>query len=76
MNKERVVEVVTELVNRKFEGDYWDYKQEWHKHNEKLIHDILCLANTTHDRDCYLIIGVSDSGEIVGLENSKNKQIS
>lgn len=64
------------LINKKAEGDYWDFKQEWHKDNERLLHDILCFANTVHDRDCYLIIGVSDNGEIIGLnEENRVKQV-
>lgn len=55
------------LIQQKAEGDYWDYKQEWHSDNERLLHDILCFSNTIHDKDCYLIIGVSDNGEIIGL---------
>ncbi|OZS78487.1 transcriptional regulator [Tetzosporium hominis] len=60
------------LINKKAEGDYWDFKQEWHKDNERLLHDILCFANTVHDRDCYLIIGVLDDGEVLGL-NDENR---
>lgn len=60
------------LINKKAEGDYWDFKQEWHKDNERLLHDILCFANTVHDRDCHLIIGVSDDGEVLGL-NDENR---
>ncbi|MEB6548862.1 ATP-binding protein [Heyndrickxia sporothermodurans] len=60
------------LINKRAERDYWDFKQEWHKDNERLLHDILCFANTVHDRDSYLIIGVSDDGEIIGL-NEKNR---
>lgn len=55
------------LINKKIEGHYWDYKQEWHCDNERLLLDILCLANTLHNEDCYLIIGVADNGEIIGL---------
>lgn len=36
------------LINKKVEGDYWDYKQEWHSENERLLLDILCFANTVH----------------------------
>lgn len=60
------------LIKSKIEGEYWDFKQEWHKNNERLLHDIICFANTIHDKDCYLIIGVSDTGEIVGV-NEENR---
>ena len=66
---------IKNLIANKSEGDYWDFKQEWHKNNEKLLHDILCFANTIHDRDCYIIIGVSDIGEVIGVnEEGRIKQ--
>lgn len=71
-NKKNIVLKIKNLIESKSEGDYWDFKQEWHKENERLLHDILCFVNTVHDRDCHLIIGVSDIGEIVGV-NEKNR---
>lgn len=63
------------LINKKSEGEYWDYKQEWHSDNERLLLDILCFANTIHNEDCYLIIGVADNGDILGLtEDSPNRK--
>ncbi len=47
-----IEEKIYKLISKKTEGDYWDFKQEWHKDNERLLHDILCFANTVHDRDC------------------------
>lgn len=64
-----IVTKIKKLIDSKSEGDYWDYKQEWYKDNERLLHDILCFANTVHDNDCYIIIGVSNDGEIVGINN-------
>ncbi|WP_227551589.1 ATP-binding protein [Metabacillus sediminilitoris] len=46
------------------------YKQVWHKDNERLLHDILCFANTVHDRDCYIMVGISDDGKVIGLNGS------
>ncbi|MFC8118198.1 helix-turn-helix domain-containing protein [Bacillus subtilis] len=68
------IERIRYLISLKTEGDYWDFKQEWHEENETLLHDILNFANTKHDRDCYLIIGVSDDGEIIGLNEDKQKE--
>lgn len=66
---------ICKLIDKKSEGDYWDYKQEWHSDNGKLLHDILCFANTVHNEDCYIIIGVADNGEIIGLsEDSPNRK--
>jgi len=75
MNYINIKSKIKNLIDRKSEGEYWDFKQEWHKDNERLLHDILCFANTVHDKDCYLIIGVSDSGEIVGVgEENRRRQ--
>lgn len=66
---------ICKLIDKKSEGDYWDYKQEWHSDNGKLLHDILCFVNTVHNEDCYIIIGVADNGEIIGLsEDSPNRK--
>lgn len=63
------------LIKKKTEGDYWDYKQEWHKDNERLLLDILCFANTIHNKDCYIILGVANGGEVIGLsEDSPNRK--
>ncbi|MRB55765.1 ATP-binding protein, partial [Bacillus thuringiensis] len=58
---------IKNLILSKSEGEFWDFKQEWHRDNERLLHDILCFANTVHEKDCYIIIGVSDNGDIVGI---------
>ena len=66
---------IIKLIDKKVEGDYWDFKQEWHIDNERLLLDILCFANTVHNKDCYLIIGVADNGDIIGLtEKSPNRK--
>ena len=71
----KVYNELIKLINKKVEGDYWDYKQEWHSDNERLILDILCFANTVHNKDCYLLFGVADNGDIIGLTgNSPNRK--
>lgn len=65
---------ISELIDMKTEGEYWDFKQEWHKQNSDLLHDIICMANSPANRDCYIIIGVEDkTGKILGVceENRK-----
>lgn len=52
--------IIRTLINSKREGDYWDFKEEPHDTNVSLLHDILCLANSLHEGERYLIIGVSD----------------
>jgi hypothetical protein len=68
---------IQELIERHAEGEYWDFKQQWHSNNADLLHDIICMANSPANRDCYIIIGIEDgSGNILGVndENRKNQQ--
>ena len=66
-----------ELIERHTEGVYWDFKQQWHCTNADLIHDIICMANSPANRDCYIIIGIKDKTyDVLGVdsENRKNQQ--
>ncbi len=68
---------IAELIERHTEGEYWDFKQQWHLHNADLLHDIICMANSPANRDCYIIIGIEDKTfKILGVdtENRKNQQ--
>lgn len=62
------------LIASKREGDYWDFKEKYHKNKADLLHDIICLANNRADRDAYIIFGVSDNYGIVGIENDENRK--
>lgn len=67
---------ILELIERHAEGEYWDFKQQWHSNNADLLHDIICMANSLANRDCYIIIGVEDgSYNVLGVddENRKNQ---
>lgn len=70
--------LISGLINKKYEGSYWDFKRLPHKNNEDLLHDILSLSNVIHEGDRFLIIGVSDpveGCEIIGLnENTENRK--
>ena len=68
---------IFELIERHTEGEYWDFKQQWHSNNVDLLHDIICMANSPANRDCYIIIGVENKTyNIMGVsdENRKNQQ--
>lgn len=69
----KLKDIIVNLIKLKKEGEYWDFKEEWHKSNERLVHDILNFANTVHDMDCYIIIGVTDAGEIIGVQESRKQ---
>ncbi|MBU6134017.1 AlbA family DNA-binding domain-containing protein [Clostridium tertium] len=68
------IKKIKRIISENKEGDYWDYKQVWHKENERLLHDIICFANTAHDKDCYIIFGVSDNGDIIGINEENRKK--
>ena len=55
-----LVATIWNLVNRKAEGAYWDFKREHHRSKAELIHDVLCLANARHNGERFLIFGVDD----------------
>ena len=66
-----IYQIIEYCLKQGHEGDYWDFKQEWHTEMDNLIKDIICFANTAHDEDCYIIFGVTDELQIVGMKNSR-----
>ncbi|MEQ1732550.1 MAG: ATP-binding protein [Bacteroidia bacterium] len=71
---------ILKLIESKREGDYWDFKREPHDNKASLLHDIICLSNSLHRGNRYLILGVSDpkeGTELIGLtkgqENRKSQ---
>lgn len=50
------------------ESEILDFKEKWHSDNDELLHDILCLSNSqSNELNRYLVFGVSDDKNIVGL---------
>lgn len=68
------VQIVQHCLQQGKEGEYWDFKQEWHKNTPDLIKDIVCFANTVHDEKCYIIFGVADDLKIVGMSEPRREQ--
>ena len=66
--------IVIELIASKTEGGYWDFKRSWHETNADLLHDIICMANNIENRDAYVIIGVTNSGEFNDISNDTNRK--
>ena len=66
--------IVKNLILEKKEGAWWDFKLKHHKNSADLLHDILCLSNVIYDGDRYLIFGVNDDYEIVGVNNYENRR--
>ncbi len=75
--KNELINIISDLIESKREGQYWDFKGEHHNNNANLLHDILCLANALHKGNKYLIFGVSDPTkgcEIIGVNNDTNRK--
>ena len=66
-----LTDLVKLCISRGHEGDFWDFKQEWHKDMPALIKDIICFVNTVHSENCYLIFGISDYCRVVGMKQSR-----
>lgn len=69
-----LIDLIRNIRTQKRETDYWDVKQEWHEKMEDLIKDIICFANTVHDKDCFLIFGINDNLKICGMTKNRKKQ--
>lgn len=72
---------IRKLIESKREGNYWDFKEMPDDNKAGLLHDVVCLANSLHKGNKYLIIGVGDPEkgcEVVGLNSAtphRKKQI-
>lgn len=66
--------IIFDLVALGREGEYWDYKEQYNECKAELLHDIICFANSLARGDKYIILGVENSGEIVGIENDQNRK--
>lgn len=68
--------IVEQLISRKAEGVYWDFKSVHHAERADLVHDVLALANADHQGDRYLIFGVDESAgyQIGSVRNDPNRR--
>lgn len=58
---------IMKLIYSKKEDSYYDFKETRIK-KDKLLKAIISLANCKHDGDRYLIFGVDDNFQVIGLE--------
>ena len=72
-SKRPISELVPLFISKGKEGEFWDFKQEWHEKMPDLIKDIICFANTSHDEDCYLFFGVSDAAIVTGMKKARRQ---
>lgn len=75
-NDENLEKIIIRLISLKQEGEYWDFKREWHSNKGSLLHDIICMANNLYNRDSYIIIGVDEENDyrIASVENDPNRK--
>ena len=60
MDQQSLGRTVADLIGRRGEGVYWDFKLRHHTNKWELVHDVLCLANAEHDGPRFLVFGVKD----------------
>ena len=46
---------VRQLIGLQQEGEYWDFKKEWHQNKADLLHDIICMANNVSNQDGLMV---------------------
>ena len=68
---------IFELIQLKQEGEYWDFKRQWHENKADLLHDIICMANNLSDNDGYIIIGIDEEKDysIRDVKLDENRKI-
>lgn len=75
MNENELLEI---LHSSQHETDTYDFKERWENTNSELLKDILSFTNTAHHYDCYLIYGINDGKDVIGItdtdKNRKNQQ--
>jgi hypothetical protein len=74
MGSETLKSEIESVISSKREGEYWDFKEQYHSNKADLLHDIICMANNRADRDGYIIFGVSDNYEIMGIQNDEHRK--
>ncbi|KPN83317.1 hypothetical protein RZ76_13870 [Apilactobacillus kunkeei] len=76
MNEENFKDKIINLIFAKKETSNCDFKKNWHASKLSLLHDIICMANTTNEDDAYLIIGVDEDNNfaLVDCCNDPNRK--
>lgn len=69
-------EKILELISLHREGDYWDFKKQWHSNNSDLLHDIICMSNNLTSSNAYIIIGIDEENDysICDVVNDPNRK--
>ena len=74
-DRDTLLPTILNFINRKTEGQSWDFKLQHHENNADLIHDVLCLANADHAGRRYLVFGVENkSCEVRSIANTEGRK--
>ncbi len=75
VDKNELLKEVRLLIETNREGEYWDFKEIHHSEKGKLLHDIICLANSSHNGNKFIIYGIKDKTyEVKGVEKDTETQ--
>ena len=74
MDRHMLSETIHELISRRSEGVYWDFKEEHHKDKSDLVLDVLCLANAKHDGARFLVFGVADEYALHPIDEDSGRR--
>jgi len=61
---------IKKLISLGIEGNHWIFRKSWEDCQATMLHDIICLANTIINRDGYILMGISEDGEVIGVDSA------
>lgn len=69
------IELLLKLISKK-EDEFHDFKKEWYKPSDQseFIKDIFSFVNTSHHEDCYIILGIDDNQNVIGLDEDDDNR--
>ena len=61
------------LISEK-ESEKLDFKRQFHENTAELLHDILCLCNSSFDGDRFIVFGIANDKTFHDISNDPNKK--
>lgn len=67
---------IKKLILLRQEGEYWDFKKEWHINKADLLHDIICMENNPSPHDGFIVIGIDEETDfsVCDVVNDPNRR--
>lgn len=69
-----IEEKVQQCLFLHHEGEWWDFRREWHHEDFRLLHDIICMSNQIVDEDGLIIIGVDEENDFQVSDVTDNEE--